>query len=272
MLLLLHVLVQEAGHLNISIICEKLTYVGVTCFEDDTRLPLGVAVNSASYAAKALTHVSLSSLLACHCWLQHAGLRPSHRNSASRGGQEAPTLETPWARSTWPLQVAVDPRFLKAYMQLGVESDLTVQDASSFAGEGEELSFLQLQARAASVRQVLLGYYRIPATPSQPLELVINPQGLEERTRVRAVLANLADVAATCWLTIRWCWRTTPWFLSCCYIHLLQTRVWNAGDCRCKLVTLAVTKRAAAAAAANWDGPPATCSSSMAASFSSCDE
>ena len=46
---------QEAGHPSISFICEKLTYVGVTRFEDDTRLPLGLSVNSASYAAKTLT-------------------------------------------------------------------------------------------------------------------------------------------------------------------------------------------------------------------------
>lgn len=33
----------------------------------------------------------------------------------------------------------------------------SLQDASAFAGEGEELSFLQLQARAASVRQASPG-------------------------------------------------------------------------------------------------------------------
>ncbi|KAL4421222.1 hypothetical protein ABPG75_010513 [Micractinium tetrahymenae] len=119
---------EEARHPHISIICEKLTYVGVTRFEDDARLPLGIAINSASFAAKALT------------------------------------------------QVAVNPRFLYAYLTLGMESD----DASAFAGEGEELSFAQLQARAASVRQ-----------------------GLEER---------------------------------------LQLRVWNTGDHRCKLVTMAKKK------------------------------
>ncbi|KAL4421226.1 hypothetical protein ABPG75_010517 [Micractinium tetrahymenae] len=145
----------EARHPNISIICEKLTYVGVTRFEDDARLPLGIAINSASFAAKALT------------------------------------------------QVAVNPRFLYAYLTLGMESDVTVQDASAFAGEGEELSFAQLQARAASVRQILMGWYRIPASVSQPLEMVVNPQGLEER---------------------------------------LQLRVWNTGDHRCKLVAMAKKK------------------------------
>ncbi len=53
----------------------------------------------------------------------------------------------------------MDPRFLKAYLQLGAESDLYVQDASAFAAEDEELSFLQLQARAASVRQVRAGQH-----------------------------------------------------------------------------------------------------------------
>ncbi|KAL4430537.1 hypothetical protein ABPG77_005777 [Micractinium sp. CCAP 211/92] len=146
---------EEAHHPNISIICEKLTYVGVTRFEDDARLPLGIAVNSASFAAKALTHV------------------------------------------------AVDPRFLQALLTLGMESDVTVQDVSAFAIEGEELSYMQLQARAASVRQIVMGYYRIPASVSEPLEMVVNPQGLEERSKLQ---------------------------------------VWNTGDHRCKLVTIAKKK------------------------------
>lgn len=164
----IRLLLEEAGHPNINIICEKLTYVGVTRFEDDARLPLGIAINSASYAAKAL------------------------------------------------IQVAVNPRFLPAYMILGQESDLVVQDVSSFASEGEELSFLQLQARAASVRQIVLGWYRIPSTASQPLEMVVNPMGLKERSKVR---------------------------------------VWNSGDSRCKLVTMAVTKSATEAAAAAENVP-----------------
>ncbi|PRW57972.1 SAD1 UNC-84 domain 1- isoform A [Chlorella sorokiniana] len=152
----IRLLLEEAGHPSISIICEKLTYVGTTRFEDDSRLPLGLSVNSASYAAKTLT------------------------------------------------QVAVNPRFLPAYMQVGVESDLVVQDSSAFASVGEELSFMQLQARAASVRQILMGYYTIPRTAEDPLEMVVNPQGLEARTK---------------------------------------KRVWNAGDFRCKLVTMAVVKQ-----------------------------
>jgi hypothetical protein len=54
-----HASLQEAAHPAINIICEKLTYVGTTRFEDDSRLPLGIAVNSASYAAKALTQVRM---------------------------------------------------------------------------------------------------------------------------------------------------------------------------------------------------------------------
>lgn len=69
-------------------------------------------------------------------------------------------------------------------MQLGVESDLTVQDASAFAAEGEELSFAQLQARAASVRQVLLGYYRVPAFSNDSVQLVVNPKGAAARGKV----------------------------------------------------------------------------------------
>ncbi len=52
----------------------------------------------------------------------------------------------------------------------------TSQDSSSFASEGEEVSFLQLQARAMEVGQVLVGFYDIPKSVEQPLQLVINPE------------------------------------------------------------------------------------------------
>lgn len=101
------------------------------------------------------------------------------------------------------------------------------QDASAFADPGEELSFTQMQARAASVRQVrgrgrkeqrtqlmtlppkgtskgcstpsspaaslrpllqiLLGWYKIPTSPADPLELVVNPSGLDVRSKVGTV-------------------------------------------------------------------------------------
>lgn len=42
-----------------------------------------------------------------------------------------------------------------------------------------------LQARAACVQQSVLGYYRIPASADQPLDVVVNPQGLQARSEVR---------------------------------------------------------------------------------------
>ena len=41
-----------------------------------------------------------------------------------------------------------------------------------------------MQARAASVHQVLMGYYRLPASPGMPLEVVVNLLGLEARMQV----------------------------------------------------------------------------------------
>lgn len=51
-----------------------------------------------------------------------------------------------------------------------------MQDSSSFAREGEEVSFLQLQARAMEVDQILVGFYDVPRSVEQPLQLVINPE------------------------------------------------------------------------------------------------
>ena len=46
---------QEEGCPDINIICERLTVGGLpTRFEDQTRLPMGVSVNSTSYSAKLL--------------------------------------------------------------------------------------------------------------------------------------------------------------------------------------------------------------------------
>ena len=44
-----------------------------------------------------------------------------------------------------------------------------LQDASAFAAEGEKISFLALQARVASVRQVLMGYYKLVSAGMRPL-------------------------------------------------------------------------------------------------------
>ncbi len=49
-------------------------------------------------------------------------------------------------------QVAFEPLFLRPYMELGVQSDLVVQDSSAFAAPGEQLSFLQLQASFAALQ------------------------------------------------------------------------------------------------------------------------
>lgn len=46
---------QEEGCPDINIICERITVGGLpTRFEDQTRLPMGVSVNSTSYSAKLL--------------------------------------------------------------------------------------------------------------------------------------------------------------------------------------------------------------------------
>lgn len=50
-----HVNMQEEGCPDINIICERITVGGLpTRFEDQTRLPMGVSVNSTSYSAKLL--------------------------------------------------------------------------------------------------------------------------------------------------------------------------------------------------------------------------
>ncbi|GAB4820157.1 hypothetical protein N2152v2_007203 [Parachlorella kessleri] len=99
-------------------------------------------------------------------------------------------------------QVAFQPLFLRAYAELGVQSDIVVQDSSAFAAPGEELSYFELQARAVAVQQILLGYYRIPSSSDQPLDVVVNPNGLEARS---------------------------------------ERIAWTRGDGRCKLLTLART-------------------------------
>lgn len=99
-------------------------------------------------------------------------------------------------------QVAYEPRLMRPYSQLGLGSDIVVQDSSALVKKGEKLSYVQLQARVASVHQVLMGYYQLPAASGFPLEIVVNPLGLEER---------------------------------------MKPLIWNRGDFRCKLVTLATT-------------------------------
>ncbi|KAK9903985.1 hypothetical protein WJX75_001909 [Coccomyxa subellipsoidea] len=80
-------------------------------------------------------------------------------------------------------QAIYNPRAVMAYGEFGKDTEMMVQDSSSFASEGEEVSFLQLQARAMEVSQVLVGFYDIPKSIEQPLQLVINPEGVVARTR-----------------------------------------------------------------------------------------
>ncbi len=63
-----------------------------------------------------------------------------------------------------------------AYGEFGKETELRVQDSAALAAEGERVSFCQLQARAAAVGQVLIGFFDVPKSVEQPLRLVINPE------------------------------------------------------------------------------------------------
>ncbi|KAK9800761.1 hypothetical protein WJX73_008207 [Symbiochloris irregularis] len=99
-------------------------------------------------------------------------------------------------------QAAYNPLVLLPLAQFGRTSEVLVQDAAALAQQGEELSFWQLQARSATIHQVLMGYITIPSTVDQPLDLVINPQGNEARSKVR---------------------------------------VWNQGDLRTKFISLALS-------------------------------
>ena len=91
------------------------------------------------------------------------------------------------------------PGLIDIYINLRERFSIYVQDASSFVKQGEEISFATLQARCASVQQVLLGYYYVPRKRStlEPINLELNPQGVDERCR---------------------------------------KRVWNSGDGSCKLI------------------------------------
>lgn len=225
-----------------------MTYVGATRFEDNARLPVGVAVNSNNYAAMALTQVrfySLPCLAGCTQQVAAGRSRPqqatmaaaplspllppllalslplrsrrwsdaclamctsisqllhglpiSHTDGASARLCEA-AEPTGWVAQhgtawqpprtchnlaaclqiglfscaaagqavldnglvrTGPVERACMPAMLAVHAApatpAGKETGLVVQDAAAFAAEGEQLSFLQLQARAAMVRQV----------------------------------------------------------------------------------------------------------------------
>ena len=82
--------------------------------------------------------------------------------------------------------------------------------------------------------QILLGYYTIPRTAEDPLEMVVNPQGLEARNRVRTWLFTctcslvgvsvslqglearneVSSVALPLWNALRW--------YAACMLSMLQ--------------------------------------------------
>ena len=45
-----------------------------------------------------------------------------------------------------------------------------------------------IQARAASVGRVLYGYYHVPDSSNKPIDFIINPEGMEIRSRTRCAL------------------------------------------------------------------------------------
>lgn len=102
------------------------------------------------------------------------------------------------------------------------------------------------------MHQIALGYFRVPSRGDQPLEVVVNPQGLRARSEVRTsepALLMLQHVVcllhvpalsdrADCWV----CAATLPLWPPPPPLTLPQMAVWNRGDGRCKLVTLASLK------------------------------
>jgi len=50
---------------------------------------------------------------------------------------------------------------------------------------GKRIQCGMMQGRAASVGQVLYGTYAIPSTADQPIDIVLNPQGDEARSKKR---------------------------------------------------------------------------------------
>lgn len=57
---------QDKGRKSINIVAEKVSFQGVTRFEDRRRLPLGVATNFSAYAAKVLTQARGTCCKALH--------------------------------------------------------------------------------------------------------------------------------------------------------------------------------------------------------------
>ncbi|KAK9845991.1 hypothetical protein WJX81_007900 [Elliptochloris bilobata] len=78
-----------------------------------------------------------------------------------------------------------NPRLIMVYAQMGDACELSVQAAAALCSEDEELSYWQLMARAASVGRVLYGYYQVPDRSHKPIDFIINPEGMEVRSRKR---------------------------------------------------------------------------------------
>eukprot|EP00877_Chromochloris_zofingiensis_P015032 jgi/Chrzof1/9783/Cz04g15180.t1 len=80
---------------------------------------------------------------------------------------------------------AYNPVTMLVYCKLGECADLTIVDSSEYCGEGELISYWELIRRTQEQQDLVLGYYTIPDQIDKPIESVINPQGLELRSRKR---------------------------------------------------------------------------------------
>ena len=98
---------QDKGRKSINIVTEKVSFQGVTRFEDRRRLPLGVATNFSAYAAKVLTQARLlpqALLLLCthiRTWhaLHHKGPPPNSAEASSAARKVRRWRTTP---ALWP--------------------------------------------------------------------------------------------------------------------------------------------------------------------------
>jgi hypothetical protein len=71
---------------------------------------------------------------------------------------------------------------------------MQVFDSGYLCNIGESISYAMLQRRAVQIGMVLLGYYVLPQRFDDPLQLIVNPQGVEARLQKRAW--NLGAAAA----------------------------------------------------------------------------
>ncbi|BDA43260.1 probable ion channel POLLUX at N-terminal half [Coccomyxa sp. Obi] len=83
-----------------------------------------------------------------------------------------------------------NPRNVLVFAQMGDGNELDVQSAAAFAKPGEVLSYWQLQARAMSVGRILFGYYRVPDSPSEPIDFTVNLEGEAQRSAMRVDLVR----------------------------------------------------------------------------------